>query len=101
MPLGIRDPEQRLAKYLLHQEALHSGDEIALKLEDIAAPSTCVQGLSRATSRRLSAKAWWCASEEAECALSAVRCSGTRRPRSARDMGYVSSSAMYSNTSPG
>lgn len=36
MPLGIRDPEQQLAKYLLHQEALHSGDEIALKLEDIA-----------------------------------------------------------------
>lgn len=36
MLLGIRDPRQRLAKYLLHQEALHSGDEIALKLEDIA-----------------------------------------------------------------
>ncbi|ERL08661.1 Crp/Fnr family transcriptional regulator [Olsenella profusa] len=36
MMLGVRDPRQRLADYLLHRDARCLGGEIDLKLEDIA-----------------------------------------------------------------
>ena len=36
MMLGVRDPKQRLAEYLLHRDARCLGGEIDLKLEDIA-----------------------------------------------------------------